>query len=141
MMERFDFLLGHWRLEYRVPASALSPAASGAGAGTFRRALGDKYVFLDYTCSLTTGDGQAHAVFAWDDRAGIYRYWWFEDSGEFRTATCNFVNDDTLMLNWHDTLLIQTFTKVAPDKVILKMEHPAAEGNYEPVLEVVFTKR
>ena len=45
------------------------------------------------------------------------------------------------MLNWHDTLLIQTFTKAAPDKVTLKMEHPTAEGRYEPTLEVILTKR
>lgn len=36
MMARFDFLLGDWRLEYRVPKSALSEAASGTGTGTFQ---------------------------------------------------------------------------------------------------------
>jgi hypothetical protein len=45
------------------------------------------------------------------------------------------------MLNWHDTLLIQTFTKMAPEKVILMMEQPTSEGRYEPILEAVVTRR
>jgi|GEM_PF-6411193 len=28
-MEKFDFLLGNWNLEYRVPKSAFSEAATG----------------------------------------------------------------------------------------------------------------
>jgi hypothetical protein len=140
MMEKFDFLLGSWNLEYRVPKSALSEEDSGTGTGTFKRALNDKYVYFDYSARLTKGQGAAHAIFAWDSKAGIYRYWWFEDSGNFLTATCNFINDETLFLNWHDTLLIQTFTKDSPDKVIVRMEHPASEGKYELILEVLFTR-
>ena len=56
------------------------------------------------------------------------------------TATCNFINDDTLFLNWHDSLLIQTFTKADPNKIILRMEHPSSEGKYELILEVIFTR-
>jgi hypothetical protein len=141
MMEKFDFLLGNWNLEYRVPKSAFSEAATGTGTGTFKRALDDTYVYFDYSCSLTTGEGAAHAIFAWDEKAKVYRYWWFENSGNFLTATCNFVNNETLFLNWHDTLLIQTFTKAAPNKVILRMENPDSEGKYELILEVIFTRR
>jgi hypothetical protein len=71
----------------------------------------------------------------------MYRYWWFENSGSFSTATCNFVNDTTLAMNWHDTLLVQTFVKEAPNRVVLKMQHPADKGGYELILEVVFIKR
>ena len=140
-MEKFEFLLGDWNLEYRVPKSAFSEAATGTGTGTFKQALNDKYVFFDYSCSLTTGKGQAHAIFAWDDRAEVYRYWWFEDSGSFQQATCNFLDDDTLFLNWHDTLLTQTFTKAGRDKVILRMNHPGPEGKSELLLEVLFTRK
>jgi hypothetical protein len=35
MMEKFDLLLGHWTLEYRVPKSVFSEAMTGAGTGTF----------------------------------------------------------------------------------------------------------
>lgn len=141
MMERFDFLLGSWDLESRVPKSALSEEDSGTGTGTLKRALNGKFVYFDYSAFLTRGQGAAHAIFAWDGKVGIYRYWWFEDSGNFLTATCNFVNDDTLFLNWHDTLLIQSFTKVGPNKVILRMEHPTSEGEYGLVLEVIFTRK
>jgi len=114
VMDKFGFLLGTWNLEYKVPKSAFSEAAKGAGTGTFKRALNNKYVYFDYTASLTTGDkaakeGGAHGIFAWDEKTNVYRYWWFECSGTFMEATCNFVNDDTLFLNWHDTLITQTF--------------------------------
>jgi len=144
MMERFDFLLESWNLEYRVPKSAFYGADTGSGTGTFKRALDDKYVYFDYECSLSSAPeetGKAHAIFAWDEKAKVYRYWWFENSGSFLEATCNFINDETLFLNWHDTLLIQTFTKKGPDKVILRMEHPVAQGKFELMLEVIFTRK
>jgi len=141
MMEKFDFLLGNWNLESRIPKSEFSEADTGTGTGTIKRALDDKYVYFDYSASLTTGKGAAHAIFAWDEKAKVYRYWWFESSGSFLTATCDFVNNETLFLNWHDTLLIQTFRKVGPDKVILRMENPTSEGKYELILEVIFTRK
>jgi len=144
--DKFDFLLGNWKLESRVPKSVFSEEATGTGAGTFKRALDDKYVYFDYTGSLTTGKnaekkGGAHGVFAWDEKGNVYRYWWFESSGNFMEATCNFVNNDTLFMNWHDTLIIQTFTKVDENKVILRMEHPIAQGKFELILEVIFTRK
>ena len=130
-MEKFDFLLGNWNLEYRVPKSRFSEAATGSGTGTFKRALDEKYVYFDYSASLTTGKGAAHGIFAWDEKAKVYRYWWFESSGNFLEATCNFVNDAILFLNWHDTVILQTFTKIDTNKVKLRMEHPVAQGKYE----------
>ena len=144
-MEKFDFLLGNWNLESRVPKSQFSEAATGTGTGTFKRALDDRYVYFDYSGSLTKGEaaeqkGGAHGIFGWDKKVEVYRYWWFESSGNFLEATCNFVNDETLFLNWHDTLLIQTFTKIGKNKVILRMEHPTSQGKYELILEVIFTE-
>jgi len=143
MMEKFEFLLGDWNLKYNVPKSAFSEATTGSGTGTIKRALEDRYVYFDYSASLKISDqvGHAHAVFGWNKKAKVYRYWWFESSGEFLTATCNFVNDETLFLNWHDSLLVQTFRKAGPDKVILRMEHPNSEGKHESVLEVIFTRK
>lgn len=140
-MEKFDFLLGSWNLEYRVPKSAFSEAVTGTGSGTFKRALDDKYVCFDYSSSIKGQEGQAHAIFAWDEKVKVYRYWWFESSGSFLTATCNFVNAETLFLNWHDTLLIQTFTREGPNKVVLRMEHPNVRGEYELILEVILTRK
>jgi hypothetical protein len=140
-MEKFDFLLGTWELEYRVPKSVFSEAASGKGTGTFKRMLNDKYVSFDYSAKLSTGSTAAHAIFAWDEKSGIYRYWWFEDSGAFLTATCNFIDEEILFLNWHDMLLIQTFSRITADKVILRMEHPVAQGKFEVILEVILKRR
>jgi hypothetical protein len=140
-MEKFDFLIGSWALESHVPKSTFSEEDYGSGSGIFKRTLDDQYVSFDYHATLTTGKGAAHGIFAWDEKAGIYRYWWFEDSGSFLTATCNFINQNTLFMNWHDTLLIQTFTKIKKNKVILSMENPDSDGIYQPILKVILTKK
>jgi hypothetical protein len=144
MMQKFDFLLGDWNLEYRIPKSSVSHADTGSGHGTFKKALDDKYVLFDYECTLSSAPRQkakAHAVFAWDQKAEIYRFWWFENSGAFRQATCSFTNNDTLLLNWHDTLLTQTFTKESTGRVILTMQQPVAADKFELIMEVIFTRQ
>jgi hypothetical protein len=133
-----EFLLGDWHLDYQIPKSRFADAGSDQGAGRFQRVLGDKYVVFDY--STDTG-GAAHGIFAWDSKASILRYWWFENSGSFQTATCRFLDDDTLAMNWHDTVLVQTFRKVSSDRVVLRMQTPTPDGVYELVLEVVLTRR
>ncbi len=141
-IERLGIFIGDWNLEYKVPKSRFSDAAAtGTGTGTFSWALNDKYVYFDYLCSLTTGDGEAHGIFAWDQKAKVYRYWWFEDSGSFSEAAGDFVDNGTLFLKWHDTSLIQTFKRVDGDRIILKMEDKAPRGKYELILEVVFTRK
>jgi hypothetical protein len=137
-MNKFEFLLGDWNLEYRIPKSIFSEAGSDSGIGSFKKALNGKYVIFDYS---TKSGSEAKGIFAWDDKVKVYRYWWFENSGNFLSATCNFVNDEILAMNWHDTLLVQTFVKDGPDRVVLKMQYPTVQGGYEIVLEVLFTRR
>jgi len=98
-MNKFDFLLGDWILEYKVPKSAFHESATGSGSGTFKRALSDKYVIFDYFSSVGGQQGEAHGIFVRDEKANIYRYWWFESSGAFMQASCNFVNEKTLHMN------------------------------------------
>ena len=141
-MGKFDFLLGDWDLEYRVPKSSLGEADKGNGEGTIQKILGGSFVQIDYRASLRrTGSGSARGVFAWDRAAKIYRYWWFEESGNFLAASCDFVADGVLRLNWHDTLLVQTFEKLSRDRVRLRMERPAAGGGHEVIMEVLFTRK
>ena len=140
-MEKFDFLLGNWKMEYNIPKSSFSEAATGSGTGIINRALDNKYVYFDYSSLIKNEKGEAHAIFAWDNNSKIYRFWWFESSGNFTKATCNFVNDETLFINWHDSLYSQTFRKVDSNKVILRMENPNSEGKYELMLEVIFTRK
>jgi hypothetical protein len=137
-MNKFDFLLGDWNLEYRIPKTPFSEAGSDSGIGSFKKALNNKYVIFDYS---TKSGSEAKGIFAWDDKVKVYRYWWFENSGNFLTATCNFINDETLAMNWHDTLLVQTFVKSGPDKVVLKMQYPSVREGHEMILEVLFTRR
>jgi hypothetical protein len=140
-IDRFNFLLGKWNLEYRVPKSQFSEADSGEGEGEFKRVLNDRYVTFDYHAKLTSGESSAHAIFAWDEKRKIYRYWWFEDSGAFMKATCNFIDENTLYLNWHDSILVQTFSRKENGNVVLEMRYPKNKTEYELVLEVIFTKK
>ena len=140
-MEKFEFLLGEWSLEYHIPQSSFSRAATGSGKGLFKRILNDKYVTFDYECCLTTGNGRAHAIFAWDNKSQIYRYWWFEDTGNFASAVCDFISDEVLFLHWNDVLLSQTFRKVDSNKIELKMEQPIAQDCTELILEVILTRK
>jgi hypothetical protein len=137
-MDRLGFLLGEWQLEYHIPKSRYSEAGTDTGTGKFQRALDGKYVFFDY--STATG-GKAHGIFAWDAKVQIIRYWWFENSGSFQAATCQFLDDDILAMNWHDTVLVQTFARLGPDRVMLRMQSPTVQGSYEPILEVVLTRK
>jgi hypothetical protein len=138
VLDKFEFLLGSWNLEYRIPKSTFSNPGSDIGTGSFKKILNDKYVTFEYS---TKSGSEAKGIFAWDDKLKIYRYWWFENSGNFSEATCNFINDETLAMNWHDTLMVQTFVKDGPDKVILKMQYPAVPQGYELVLEVILTRK
>jgi hypothetical protein len=140
-MDRFEFLTGEWNLKYNIPKSVFGEAAKGTGQGRFKKALDDKYVYFDYESNINDQEAQAHGIFAWDDKYKIYRFWWFESSGNFSQATCDFISDDVLFLNWHDSLLIQTFSRINPSHVILRMERPAANGKNELILEVIFKRR
>ena len=137
-ISNFGFLLGSWNLDYRIPKSNFSDARTEKGSGSFKKILNDKYILLEYS---TESGGEAKGIFAWDDKVNIYRYFWFENSGSFATATCKFTDDETLAMNWHENLFVQTFSKQGPDRVVLKMQYPSAGGNYELVMEVLFSRK
>jgi len=137
ILSKLGFLSGDWNLEYRIPNSTFSDAGTDTGTGSFKKMLNDQYLLFEYS---TKSGSEAKGIFAWDDKVKIYRYWWFENSGNFLSATCDFINDETLAMNWHDTLLVQTFVKESSDRVVLKMQHPAVQGGYELMLEVIFTR-
>jgi hypothetical protein len=137
-MNKFEFLLGSWDLDYRIPKSTFSEAGTDKGTGSFRKALDEKYVIFEYK---TDSGSEAMGIFARDEKIDAYRYWWFESSGSFQQATCNFIADKTLAMNWHDSLLVQTFVKENPDRILLKMEHPSKQAGYEVIMEVILTRR
>jgi hypothetical protein len=139
-MEKFDFLLGAWELKYDVPKSQFSDKLTGEGRGEFKRILNDRYVTFDYEARFSKGEASAHAVFVWDKKDNNYKYWWFEDSGEFNQATCDFIDKNTLCLNWHNSLFVQSFHKSKNGDVILEMRYPKDRNDYKIVLKVIFMK-
>lgn len=140
-MDKFNFLLGTWEMEYKVSKSQFSVADEGEGEGVFKRTLNNRYVTFDYKVQLSKSKAATHAIFAWDENSMIYRYWWFEDSGAFMQATCNFIDENNLCLNWHNSILVQTFSKKENGKILLEMRYPSNKPDYETVLEVAFTKK
>jgi len=138
---KLDFLLGIWNLEYKVPESMYSKGDSGTGVGEFKRILNGSYVSFDYHAKLTSIETSAHAVFAWDEKSNIYKYWWFESTGNYLSASCNFIDADILCLNWHNSILVQTFKKENADKIVLQMKYPVSENSYKTILEVILTRK
>jgi len=136
-LDKFDFLIGEWNLKYDIPQSIFCDAKTYGGQGSFKKILKDKYVIFEYSTEIGV---DAKGIFAWDQNAAIYRYWWYEDTGNFLSATCNFIDSKTLAMNWHDSLLVQSFTQVAQNTVILEMKNPAEAGKYETILKVTLTK-
>jgi len=139
-MEKFNFLFGTWKLKYEVPKSQFSDHDSGEGRGEFKFILNDRYVTFDYQFELSLEKTGAHAVFAWDKNRKNYKFWWFEDSGEYSQATCNFINETTLCLNWHNSLMVQTFQQTENGNIKLEMRYPKNKDEYQIVLKVLFTK-
>lgn len=137
-IEKLDFFLGNWDLDYIIPESFMSKACRDSGTGSFHKILNDKYVMFEYS---TDSGSEAKGIFAWDSHTESYKYWWFENSGIFLSATCNFISDDILAMNWHDSLLVQTFERKNPDRIILKMQYPSIKNCHQPVLEVIFTRK
>ncbi|MGQ1786511.1 hypothetical protein [Saccharicrinis sp. GN24d3] len=99
MINKLDFLLGNWKMIYNIPKSSFGEASTSVGTGIFKRALNDKYVYFDYSSAIESDTDEAHAIFAWDEKAKLFRLWWFENSGNFSIATGEFINEETLFLN------------------------------------------
>jgi len=59
----------------------------------------------------------------------------------FGEARRGFPDDETLFLNWHDSLLTQSFVNTGPDRVTLRMGHPGPRGEYELIMEVLMSRR
>lgn len=136
-LAKLDFFLGNWSLQYKIPKSIFSEEGTDTGKGSFKKILNDKYLLFEY---YTDSGGEAQGIFTWDENTKVYRYWWFENSGSYQSATCNFINENTLAMNWHDTLFVQTFEILASDKIVLTMKYPSESNKYDVVLEVMFTK-
>jgi hypothetical protein len=140
-LDKFNFLIGHWRLIYEIPVSKFSEQDNGEGTGEFKKVLNDNYVKFTYKARLRSSETSAEGIFTWDDKSKLYRYWWFEDSGNFSSATCNFINDETLCLNWNDGLMVQSFKKESENKVTLRMMFPSDGIQYNVVLKVTLIKK
>lgn len=98
------------------------------------------YLTFDYQMQQKdTGEmiGEAHGIFAWDPKAGQYRYYWFESSGNFLQATGALRDDRTLALVWQGVNCTQIFQQVSADAMYLEMHCP----DMDLLLRVDFSRR
>jgi hypothetical protein len=121
-MRALSFLAGEWELDYTVTQHGRTTKTI-RGTGSLRYLFDATYLTFDYRAQSTdTGEiRQAHAVFAWDAKAGRYRYYWFESSGVFLQATGVLRDDHTLALEWQGINCTQIFRRVSADAMYLEM--------------------
>jgi hypothetical protein len=125
-MRALSFMIGEWGLDYTVTqrGQTTNPLR---GIGSLHYLFNATYLAFDYQAlEKATGEviAEAHAIFAWDKKSGQYRYYWFEDSGNFRQATGILRDAHTLALEWQDIHCTQIFRRVSADAMYLEMQCP-----------------
>lgn len=138
-MRALDFLIGEWELDYTVTQRG-STTSTMRGTGSMRYLFDGIYLTFDYRVfEKATGAmiGQAHGIFAWDAKAGQYRYHWFESSGAFLQAIAVLRDEHTLAMEWQGIDCTQIFQRVGPEAMYLEMRCPADDL----LLRVDFSRR
>jgi hypothetical protein len=134
-----DFMVGEWDLDYTVTQRGVTSSTID-GTGSIRPLFGGAYLTFDYVVvNKDTREelGGAHAILAWDAKAGQYRFFWFESSRTFLQATGALADDCTLALEWQGVNCTQIFRRVDDYAMYLEMRCP----DDDLLLHVDFTRR
>jgi len=137
-MRALSFMIGEWELDYTVTQNGRTTRTI-RGTGALRFLFNATYLNFDYQAiekASGAGIGEAHGIFAWDEKAGRYRYYWFESSGSFRQATGVLEDAHTLALEWQEIKCTQIFRSVSTDAMYLEMRCP----EQDLLLRVDFTR-
>jgi hypothetical protein len=133
-----SFMIGEWELDYTVTQHG-STTRTICGTGSVQLLFDAAYVTFDYVMRQKETQekiGAAHAIFAWDKKAGQYRYFWFESSGTFLQANGSLSDDHTLALEWQGINCKQVFRRVDANAMYLEMHCP----DEDLILRVDFTR-
>lgn len=125
-MRALSFMIGEWELDYTVTQNGHTTQTI-RGTGSLRFLFNATYLTFDYQMiEKATGEmiAEAHAIFAWDKQSGQYRYYWFENSGNFHQATGVLRDPRTLALEWQEINCTQIFRSVSADAMYLEMRCP-----------------
>ena len=160
---RTNRLSGRWLVTGRKRKSAIAtvgPAAAWKFAGPQHRTFGVQanlgqigfhvfflLILLVYSFGLAcinnainNTEGKIIVALPKINKNKNYKYLWYEDSGEFSEATCNFIEEKALCLNWHNSLFVQTFQGKENGSIELEMRYPKNKDEYDVVLKVLFKK-
>jgi hypothetical protein len=119
-----SFMIGEWELDYTVTQRG-STTRTICGTGSIRPLFDTTYVTFDYQMrhkATREKIGEAHAIIAWDKKAGQYRFFGFESSGTFLQANGCLSDDHTLALEWQGINCRQIFSCVDADAMYLEMQ-------------------
>jgi hypothetical protein len=125
-MRALAFMAGDWDLDYTVTQKG-ETTKTLCGTGSLRYLFGSTYLAFDYQVKQRDSGavmGAAHGIFAWDQKAERYRYFWFEDSGTFLQATAVLRDGHDLLMQWQDINCSQIFRRVHADAMYLEMRCP-----------------
>ncbi|MBS1855390.1 MAG: DUF1579 family protein [Acidobacteria bacterium] len=137
-MPALAFMIGDWELDYTVTRNG-STTRTICGTGSIRRFLDAAYITFDYVMrqkATMEKIGAAHGIFAWDKKAGQYRFFWFESSGTFLQADGSLSADHPLALEWQGVNCRQVFRRVDAGAMYLEMRCP----DEDLLLRVDFTR-
>lgn len=138
-MQALSFMIGEWVLDYTVTQYGHTTQTI-RGTGSLRFLFNATYLTFDYQMiekASAAMIAEAHAIFAWDMKAGLYRYYWFESSGSFHQATGALQDAHTLAFEWQGIKCTQIFRSVRADAMYLEMRCP----EQDLLLRVDFTRR
>ena len=138
-MRALSFMIGEWGLDYAVTQHGHTTRTI-RGNGSLRFLFSATYLAFDYQIFDKTNGAmiaEAHGIFAWDTKAGQYRYYWFESSGSFHQATGVLLDAHILALEWQEIKCTQIFRSLSANAMYLEMRCPE-QGL---LLRVDFTRR
>ena len=138
-MRALSFMVGEWDLDYTVTQNGHATQTI-RGTGSLGFLFKATYLTFDYRMIEKASGAmiaEAHAIFAWDKKAGKYRYYWFESSGSFHQATGVLRDARTLILEWQEINCTQVFRSLSAQSMYLEMRCP----EQDLLLRVDFTRR
>jgi hypothetical protein len=136
---RLAFLVGAWEEEITYPGREAG-ADKGRGRWLARPDMG-RYLMFRYEGSGPEGDYRAMGILTRDAATQKYRMWWFDDSGNAGEYTGDFVDENTLVLEYRgqaDGRLFReriSYRRAGPGEVHTKIEQAYGDEEFRVYLE------
>ncbi|MBS1767041.1 MAG: DUF1579 family protein [Acidobacteria bacterium] len=99
-MAKLQDLIGNFRVDEHIEASAMGPASVGAGFSHVAQGPGGFSILIDYTTLSGAMHGlKGHGAMAWDDNAKTYKQSWVDSMSPTLTVSTGAWEGDTLVMH------------------------------------------